>query len=110
MPSLSHPDLAVATVGDHVDEGDVVPHDLNVVEDDVVNEGVLKDNSRDTSGISEASSAVCSDKGRPCPVLPCPVPAEVPGGVGVPGHLLRAVSLGHGLQQLQLSQVTSELA
>lgn len=65
MPSSSHPDLTVATVGDLVDEGEVVPHQdelLDIPVDD--GGGEFLDGSSDTSGISEASSAVCSDKGE----------------------------------------------
>lgn len=64
MPVLSHPDEVVASVGGLVDDGEVVPHDFNVVEDDIVIADVFQDSSSDTSGISEASSAVCSDKGE----------------------------------------------
>ena len=69
MPSSSHPDLTVATVGDLVDEGEVVPHQdelLDIPVDDEVEDGEEQflDGSSDTSGISEANSAVCSDKGE----------------------------------------------
>jgi len=64
MPELSHPDVVVASVGGLVDDNEVVPHDLHVVEDDEVLGEVFQDSSSDTSGISEASSAGCSDKGE----------------------------------------------
>ena len=61
MPLLSHPDVVVASVGCLVDDDEIVPHDLNVEDDEVLGE-VFQDSSSDTSCISEASSVVYSDK------------------------------------------------
>ena len=52
MPLLSHPDVVVASVGCLVDDDEIVPHDLNVEDDEVLAE-VFQDSSSDTSCISE---------------------------------------------------------
>ena len=36
MPLLSHPDVVVASVGCLVDDDEIVPHDLNVDDDEVL--------------------------------------------------------------------------
>ena len=46
MPLLSHPDVVVASVGCLVDDDEIVPHDLNVEDDEVLGE-VFQDSSSD---------------------------------------------------------------